>query len=109
MHGVIAGSFRPDWLAEIKIALPVMHTSVLFSSVQVDPVSLAQSVGAQYVHPCWERHAHPSRLLTPAWIKRVRDAGLGIVCWHEERHEEIAALRKLGVDAICSDAPERLA
>jgi len=46
--------------------------------------------------------------LTPEWIARVREANLGIVCWHEERPEEIAALRQLGVDAICSDAPELL-
>jgi glycerophosphoryl diester phosphodiesterase len=47
-------------------------------------------------------------LLTPEWVARVRDANLGIVCWHEERPEEIAALRQVGVDAICSDAPELL-
>ncbi len=36
----------------------------------------------------------------------ARAAGLGIVCWHEERPKVIRALRQLGVDAICSDLPE---
>ncbi len=106
----IAGSFRPDWLADIKAAEPKLMTSILFNALGVDPVALARSIRADYVHPCWEqRSPTPHRLLTPRWIERVHDSGLGIVCWHEERPEEIAALRALGVDAICSDTPDRLA
>jgi glycerophosphoryl diester phosphodiesterase len=85
----IIGSFRPDWLAEVKAAMPQIATSVLFSALSVDPVKLAQAVGANYVHPCWERYPNPSSLLTPEWMARVRGADLGIVCWHEERAEEI--------------------
>ncbi|MCU0503271.1 MAG: glycerophosphodiester phosphodiesterase [Anaerolineae bacterium] len=61
----ILGSFRPDWLAEVKAAVPQVVTSVLFSALNVDPVKLAQAVGASFVHPCWERYPHPSSLLTP--------------------------------------------
>jgi glycerophosphoryl diester phosphodiesterase len=105
----IFGSFQPDYLAEIKAHRPDAVTSILFNSVHVDPVALARSINADYVHPCWESRApQPHQLLTPAWIRQVRNAGLGIVCWHEERPEEIAALWNLGVDAICSDTPERL-
>ena len=105
----IFGSFRPDYLAEIKAHRPKAVTSILFSSVHVDPVALARSINADYVHPCWENRApQPHKLLTHSWIEQVRQADLGIVCWHEERPEEIAALWNLGVDAICSDTPERL-
>jgi len=108
VHHTIAGSFRPDWLMEVKTALPELATSILFGSPHLDAVRLAQSVRATYVHPCWERFPHPSSLLTPEWVARVREAELGIICWHEERPEEIAALRRVGVDGICSDAPELL-
>jgi glycerophosphoryl diester phosphodiesterase len=104
----IIGSFRPDWLAEVKTAEPRAATSVLYSALRVDAVKLAQSVGADYVHPCWERYPNPSSLLTPEWMAQVRAADLGVICWHEERPEEIAALGRCGVDGICSDAPERL-
>ncbi len=104
----ILGAFRPDWLATVKDIEPKLLTSILFNAPSVDAVKLAQSVKATFVHPCWERFSNPSALLTPAWIVRVREANLGIICWHEERPEEIAALRQLGVDAICSDAPELL-
>ena len=106
---VIFGSFRPDYLADIKSACPQAQTSILFNAVNIDAVKLAQAVGADFVHPCWENRAEqPHRLLTPEWIAAVRAADLGIVCWHEERPAEIAALKALGVDAICSDKPELL-
>jgi glycerophosphoryl diester phosphodiesterase len=104
----IIGSFRPDWLMAVKKAAPQIATSVMFNAPDLDPVLLARSVRATYVHPCWERLSNPSALLTPDWVARVREAGLGIICWHEERPEEIAALRRAGVDGICSDTPELL-
>ena len=105
----IFGSFRPDYLADIKAARPDAKTSILFGAVNIDPVKLAGAINADYVHPCWENRAEqPHRLLTPAWIEAARKANLGIVCWHEERPSEIAALMALGVDAICSDKPELL-
>jgi glycerophosphoryl diester phosphodiesterase len=111
-HGMlkyaIFGSFRPDLIAEINATAPDAPTSILFASTHVDPLALAASVGADYVHPCWERFDAPSALLTGEWMKRVRGAELGVVCWHEERPHEIAALHRLGVDGICSDQPELL-
>lgn len=106
-HCIVA-SFRPDWVAEAKAVLPEVATSILFSALNVDPVGLAQAIAANYVHPCWERYPNPSSLLTPEWVDRVRAADLGIICWHEERPEEIAGLARAGVDGICSDAPELL-
>ncbi|MCS6827433.1 MAG: hypothetical protein NZ553_12535 [Caldilinea sp.] len=108
-HRAIVGSFRPDWVAAVKQFDPAIPTSVLFSVPNVDPVKLAQAVGADYVHPCWEAAAsQPHCLLTEKWMERVRQHELGIILWHEERPEEIAALRRLGVDGICSNAPELL-
>ncbi len=104
----IFGSFRPDLLAEIKANVPSASTSILFSSTHVDPVLIAQAINADYVHPCWERFESPASLLSDEWLTRVRSAGLGIVCWHEERPAEIAALYAIGVDGICSDKPELL-
>jgi glycerophosphoryl diester phosphodiesterase len=105
----IFGSFRPDHIAEIKSHRPDALTSILFNSTHLDPVLLAQSINADFVHPCWENRARePHKLLTPDWIRQVREANLGIVCWHEERPSEIEALWNLGVDAICSDMPELL-
>ncbi len=111
-HGMlkytIFGSFRPDWLAEIKAYESDATTSILFNSTHIDPVTLAQSIQCDYVHPCWERFEEPHKLLTAEWLERVRNHNLGIVCWHEERPSEIEALWQLGVEGICSDQPELL-
>ncbi|MBN1284591.1 MAG: glycerophosphodiester phosphodiesterase [Anaerolineae bacterium] len=105
----IFGAFRPDVLAEIKAHAPKAQTSILFNSAHVDPVLLAQSIHASYVHPCWGHLApEPHKLLTADWLRRVRDAGLGVVTWHEQRPAEIAALKALGVSGICSDRPDLL-
>jgi glycerophosphoryl diester phosphodiesterase len=68
------------------------------------------AVEADYVHPCWE-HASPAphQLLTPALIAAIRQQGLGIVVWHEERPEELRELVRLDVDGICTNTPDLLA
>lgn len=111
-HGMfryaIFGAFRPDVVAEIKHNIPEALTSILFSSPYVDPVPLAQAICADYVHPCFERFDAPHNLIAGEWMRQVRDAGLGVVCWHEERPSVVAGLQALGVDGICSDTPEVL-
>jgi glycerophosphoryl diester phosphodiesterase len=105
------GSFRPDWLLEVKRAEPRLATSILFGSSAYDgqkSVQLARSCSANFVHPCWESHPKPYELLSPKWMGEVRSAGLGVLLWHEERPEVISELRKAGVDGICSDRPELL-
>jgi glycerophosphoryl diester phosphodiesterase len=106
---LIVGSFRPDWLADVKAAAPELPTSVLFGAPTTDACALAAAAGADYVHPCWEARAErPDALLTAEWVARVRAAGLGIVCWHEERPAVIDGIHQRGVDGICSDQPELL-
>ncbi len=100
VHRAILGSFRADWLAAVRDQLPGAVTALLFDAVQVDAVALAQAVGADYVHPRWEGQAQASWLLTPEWLARVREAGLGVIAWPEPRPEEAARLERLGVDGL---------
>jgi glycerophosphoryl diester phosphodiesterase len=107
---VIAGSFLP-WLPQkVKWLAPEIHTSLLFRDA--DPrrmIAWAQSISADFVHPCWEGQApEPHRLLTPDVIRAIREAGLGIVLWHEERPEELRQLARLDVDGICTNTPDVL-
>ncbi len=104
----IFGAFRPDVVSEIKANMPEARTSILFHSAHIDPVALARAVNVDYVHPCFEHLPSPHNLLAGDWMQKVREAGLGVVCWHEERPEVITGLQALGVDAVCSDRPEVL-
>lgn len=107
-NAVIFASFNPSILADIRARHAKAVTSILFSSIHVEPVSIARSVGADYVHPCWEGEEQPSELLTASWLASVYDADLGVICWHEERLAEIHALQVRGVQGICSDQPDLL-
>ncbi len=108
----IAGSFYP-WLPQkVKFLEPAIRTSVLIAGRdrEVDFIGWALAIGADYVHPCWERGSPaPHKLLTPELIAAIRGHGLGIILWHEERPEELRELVKLDVDGICTNTPDVLA
>ena len=74
-----------------------------------DLVRLARAYQADGVHPCWEHRApNPHRLLDAAAVALLRQSGLNITLWHEERESELRALVELGPDAICTDEPALL-
>ena len=112
LDGAILGSFYP-WLPQkAKFLEPAVRTSVLIRAVDREAgfIEWALAVEADYVHPCWE-HASPAphELLTPALIAAIRQRGLGIIVWHEERPEELRELARLDVDGICTNTPDLLA
>ena len=74
-----------------------------------DLVHLARAYHADGVHLCWEaRSPRPHRLLDAVAIKLLRNAGLTIILWHEERESELRALVALRPDAICTNIPAML-
>jgi glycerophosphoryl diester phosphodiesterase len=107
----IIGSFQPHLVQETKELAPEIATALLVGPVLPAPqlIEGARLAKGDYVHLCWEnRHPQPHTLLTPSLLGALRAAGLGIVTWHEEREDELAALRTLDVDAICSNTPDRV-
>ncbi len=112
LQQVIVGSFQPQLVRETKELAPEIATSLLVSPVLpaqqlIEATRLAKG---DYVHLCWEsRGPQPHKLLTPELLGALRAAGLGIVVWHEERPDELKALRLLDVDAICTNTPDQLA
>jgi len=108
----IAGSFHP-WLPQKASFLePALRTSVLIGTAQreEDYIAWAEAIGADYVHPCWERgDPKPHKLIPPSLVSEIRRHGLGIILWHEERPEELLELVKLQVDGICTNTPDILA
>lgn len=102
---IVLASAKTELLHICADVVPNIPRSVLFRSTSIDPVALAQSVGATFVHPCWERKREPHSLLERGWIERVRSAGLGTITWHEEREFVLRELCTLGVDGICTDEP----
>jgi glycerophosphoryl diester phosphodiesterase len=100
---VIISSFYPWLIQQVKFLEPASRTSMLVrrEDRHRDFVEWTLAVEADYVHPCWE-HASPTphKLLSPALIAGIRQRGLGIILWHEERPAELRELVRLDVDGI---------
>jgi glycerophosphoryl diester phosphodiesterase len=108
---VVVGSFFPGLPQKVKSLEPAIRTSMLIRQAdrQTSFVDWALAIQVDYVHPCWERASPmPHKLLTPAMIAHIRQQGLGIIVWHEERPSELRELVKLDVDGICTDTPDIL-
>jgi len=108
---VIISSFYPWLIQKVKFLEPAIRTSMLVrrEDRHRDFMEWALAVEADYVHPCWESESPtPHKLLTPALIAGIRQHGLGIVLWHEERPAELRELVQLDVDGICTDTPDIL-
>lgn len=110
-HAIVA-SFLP-WLPQkAKFLEPRLRTSMLvrMEDRSNDYISWALSIEADYIHPSWEKAtAFPHVLVPPDLIASIRNRGLGIILWHEERPEELNELVKLDVDGICTNTPDVLA
>ena len=108
---LVVGGFHAPALARVKARFPALRTSLMMGTVlgTDELIALARACGADGVHPCWEARApRPHRLLDRAAVERLHAAGLSVTLWHEEREDELAILATLGVDAICTNVPDRL-
>jgi glycerophosphoryl diester phosphodiesterase len=108
---IVIGGFHWPALAAVKARFPAIKTSLMMGSVVApeDLARLAKAYNADGVHPCWEaRSPHPHRLLDAAAIKLLRNAGLDVILWHEERETELRALVALRPNAICTNLPAML-
>jgi len=112
VQGAIAGSFYP-WLPQkVKFLEPALRTSILVREADryAGFLGWAQAVGADFVHPCWERaEATLQELLPPEQFADIRRQGLGIILWHEERPPALCEMARLDVDGICTNTPDVLA
>jgi glycerophosphoryl diester phosphodiesterase len=105
----ILASTDPQTVAAFSRISNAIPRAVLFRGLAEDPARLAHLAQADFIHPCWEDEDHPDQLLSHTWLDTARAQGLGVVTWHEERPDVLVALRELGVDGICTDAPGLLA
>ena len=108
LHHTVIASFRADWLAALKRECPEVFTSVIFSFANVDAVSLAGAVGAEYVHPCWDYEPNNLELMTPEWLNRAHKAGLGVIGWVMQNRDSAKELREKGLHGLTADDPNNL-
>lgn len=104
----LVGSTDPAVLTRVRQAVPRVGTSLLIREVDERAALSATAQGVRFVHACWEHHRDPLQHLTPTFLRRLQEAGLGVILWHEERErvlKHIAGIRQ--IYGVCTNTPDR--
>ncbi len=105
---VIVSSDDFTFLKKFKEKNEHILTALLFRNIlpSEEMIRLANKYKADIIHPCWERkHPYPHVLIDRENITTMNSAGYKVVCWHEERREELVRLLKIGFWGITTDDP----
>ncbi|KON73593.1 hypothetical protein M768_11670 [Cellulosimicrobium cellulans F16] len=101
---VVAQSFWPETVAALREADPGLRRGLLVASLDDDVLARCAELD---IVTC-----NPMGLLLledPGLVQRVHDAGLEVAVWTLNEPAHWAAAAELGVDAIITDRPDRLA
>lgn len=101
LERVQISSFDHHALLKINQLAPTMPLGMLFADNLLDPIALAQQLGAEALHPAWE-------WVTPALVEKAHAAGLKVNVWTVNLPEAIMLMTACGVDGIMSDFPDRV-
>jgi len=101
---VMVWSFHPATVAAMRTLAPEIPCGQLWSERDPDPVrmcAVALAGNAQAVCPNWT-------FVDPLLMRRALFKGLRVFAWTADAPADIARLRGLGVDGICSNYPDRV-
>lgn len=94
-------SFDHQALHRLHQLAPDLSLGMLYTCNLMDPVGLAQAVGAGALHPAF-------LWVTPDLVVRAHAAGLQVIAWTVNEPGFIQQMKAYGVDGIISDFPDRL-
>jgi len=94
-------SFDHQALQLLHGIAPEIPLGMLYADNLVDPVRLAQEIGAEALHPAWE-------WVTEELVEKAHAAGLKVNTWTVNHPIMIARVKAFGVDGIISDFPHLL-
>jgi len=94
-------SFHHDALKVAGAAFPSLTLGVSVEKLSLQAIEQAQTFAARAILP--EYHS-----LTSLMIKEMRRSGLKLFTWTVNEAADIERVRKVGVDGIMSDYPDRL-
>lgn len=93
-------SFDHLALRAVRATCPEVRTGALYVARAADPVAIAATCGADAICPQWTG-------VTAKTIAAVRQAGCAVSIWTVNQVEDLHRVRRLGVDAVTTDYPDR--
>lgn len=94
-------SFDHQALHRLHRLAPDLPLGMLYTCNLMDPIGMAQAVGAQALHPAF-------MWVTPDLVVRAHAAGLKVIAWTVNEPSFIQLMKASGVDGIISDFPDRI-
>jgi glycerophosphoryl diester phosphodiesterase len=97
----LVSSFDHARIREAKLFCPDIRIGALIMKAPRGLAKFAETMGAWSLHP-------DKRCVTPKLVADAHRRGLKVFVFTINQPEEIARMRKLGVDGVFSDFPERV-
>lgn len=97
----IISSFKWDELKEIRKLNPDVAIAVLTEDDPLDAISIAKELKAVAINPSFTK-------LDMEVAQKIHDAGFKIYTWTVNEQADIDAMKKIGVDGIITNYPERV-
>lgn len=97
----LISSFRWDELREMRKLNPDVAIAILTEDDPADAISIAKELNAVAINPDFNRLNQENNL-------KIKDAGFKVYPWTVNEPEDIEAMKRLGVDGIITNYPERI-
>lgn len=101
LNDFIISSFKWDELKDMRAANSEIQIAVLTGKDPINAIEIAQELNAKAVNPHFEQMNAENNLT-------LKEAGLKIYPWTVNESQDISAMKRLGVDGIITNYPERI-
>ncbi|PCJ98865.1 MAG: glycerophosphodiester phosphodiesterase [Flavobacteriaceae bacterium] len=100
-ENLIISSFKWDELKEMRKHNPDIPIAILTEEDPLDAIAIAKELGAIAINPDFET-------LTEENVKKIKAAGFKIYTWTVNEPSDIEKVKRMGVDGIITNYPERI-
>lgn len=97
----IISSFNWDELREMRRINPTVRIAVLTEGNPVEAIPIAKELNAEAINPYFKK-------LNLEVANEIREAGFKIYTWTVNEPEDINSVKRMGVDGVISNYPERV-
>ena len=101
MEDFLISSFRWDELKAMRALNPNIPIAILTEKDPADAISIAKELNAMAINPNY-------KMLNAENNLKIKEAGFKIYTWTVNEPEDIVAMKRLDVDGIITNYPERV-